>query len=285
MGLSFRAVASDPIPGGWGKMMTIQLEAKRDKGSGKPWDASDLTVIPPGLHNIFFPLTAPAPDLFLCIVDEDGQSQCQYSENRNAVGVPISLCPNEFKCVLESIPVPSGYFGVLVGDLDAFRQNDFVAAGVFYSGKKDARRAYKVEQQMHALVKKWSVPDAPSEFPVIDMDACVMDSPCAPKGGAGWIGFSENKPEECGFDLTYSLEAKPHGSSADLVATDLVSQCQGKTEYFWTFGDGAAQTTTQGRVSHEYMRPGDYKASVTVRCRRQFSVCQGQEVRETLSIQ
>ncbi len=203
--------AQDEIPANWTHQITIQAEAKSTKLSGSPWDANDVSIMPPLPHilgAVFFPATAPAPDMLICITDEAGAKTCYHRTQKNAMGVPYSLCPNSYSCTLESVPVPDNYFGVLVADLDYFNQNDFVMAQVVYHGPKDAKRAFQVEKHLHELARQWNVTDAPSEFLASDMDTCTLKDPCVPRGGAGWLGYADSKIEECGEEISMTLRGR-----------------------------------------------------------------------------
>jgi len=274
------AAWQEEIPANWTRLITIQAEAKTNKLNGRPWDANDVSIMPPLPHMlgaVFFPVTAPAPDMLICIADEAGAKRCYHHTKRNALGVPYSLCPNSYSCTLESVPVPDNYLGVLVADLDYFNANDFVMAQIVYQGPKDAKRIYQVEKHLHELAQEWHVTDAPAQFLATEMATCTLKDPCVPRGGAGWLGYAESKTEECGEDIKFTLRGKDPGQSLPslaLEAADVRSDCGGDLEFRWEFGDGKTAITASTTVTHVYEDPGTYTVSATPRCRRQFTVCE-----------
>lgn len=281
--LLFAGAAISPcqeIPPAWTKLMTIQAEARQTKLNGRPWDPSDLSVMPPLPHifgAVFFPVTSPAPDMLICIADESGSKRCHQRPETNVMGVPYSLCQDSFACTLESVAVPENYIGVLVADLDFLGVNDFVMAHIVYSGPKDPRRILLVERTLHEIAREWHVADAPTQFLSDELATCTRRGPCVPRGGAGWLGYEEAKVEECGETISMTLRGKDPGESLpslQLEIADLNSDCSGSLEFHWDFGDGKTALTTAPSATHVYENPGVYKVAAMPRCRRQVTVCE-----------
>ena len=281
-------------PLNWNRLLTIRAEAANTKRSGDPWDPNHVTVMPPSipiLHaGVFFPLTAPAPDLFICVVDEAGQSMCHVKKTN---GPDDTLCPNSPDCVFSSIPVPRGWFGVLVGDIDGFAfpgfprggANDFVAATVFRDGPNNPARSYAIERQLLKLAAKWDLADRPSEILTLNWQECGGDHPCRPVGSSGWIGIEEQKLEQCGFPMPdIKLEAHLSGKEITVDADISKGSCPGTTEFQWKFGDGTSFLTNAASVDHEYTENARYELAVTPRCRRQFTVCQGPDAKMAIDV-
>ena len=119
------------------------------------------------------------------------------------------------------------------------------------------------------------------------MDNCSLEKPCVPEGGAGWLGFADAKPEACGPEITFSLNASnPELSlpTLELTAADLESECPGQLEFMWNFGDGKSAITSAANVSHVYGDPGSFQVTATPRCRRQFTLCEAPQVSKRFQV-
>src|SRR5262249_23228635 len=131
--------------GGWDKSVVIEVRAPDHKPDGKTWDLE----IPVLIGALMPTMGDPAPDMMLCIVDTAGGEDCIHGPGRNAAGVPYSICPNAYVCSFSNVKIPgSGYYGVLVVDLDALpnKQDYMLAAVMRNGGPEDPDQAWKIEK-------------------------------------------------------------------------------------------------------------------------------------------
>src|ERR1700694_846276 len=78
----------------WNKTISVEVRAPDHKPNGKTWDLD----IPVMIGALMPTLGDPAPDMMLCVVDGAGASSCIHKAERNAAGVPYSICQNAYVC-------------------------------------------------------------------------------------------------------------------------------------------------------------------------------------------
>jgi hypothetical protein len=269
--------AAGAQPAAWDKNVAVEVIAPDHRPDGKTWDLDIPVMIGAAMPN----LGDPAPDMMLCVVDLKGAENCIHDPAVNRFGVPLSICPNVYKCTFGNVRVPSsGYFGFLVIDLDLLpsRQDYMVAAVLRNGGPADPEQAWKIEKNLKSLIHKWNAVGAPDEFPEAAAYDCSPEKPCfgSSKGGVPSISIEVPEIRACGMPIRGTLEFGPGDemNSVEFEYRATENECPGTMEYVWQFGDGATKTTQQPRSMHQYATGGTYSARIKPRCVRKTTTCE-----------
>jgi hypothetical protein len=273
--------AQAETPARWSRLLTVEAHAFDKKNNGQDWDQrfDPFWSLGIGLFpTIMTQGPSAAPDLMICVTDGENRQCHHHAVRRNLVDVPISLCPNNFQCRFNAVPVPEGVFGILAVDLDFFGSHDFVFGAVLTPGGSGATAdTDSVDRDLIQLARELRVIGAPPEYPVQDIELCLNRTCRFPSPAAGVLSLEDPSRNSCPFATEFELQASAiSGATVEFAIGGIRSRCRGKLVWEWDPGDGHKLVTEAPALRYNYAASGTHTISVTPRCIRELTACQGE---------
>lgn len=151
---------------------SLLISAEDLKPNGTSWDYAPDIVLPLPVPTAGLEFSR-YPDLVAYVVNEEGQV-FEYNGGKDSSGKAQSRCPDRLLCRYLIDQIPSGYFMVVVVDLD-LDEPDFVGALVFSENAKDEFDDVRVKQLEDKARELFGakVDDYPTDsLPVVARNAC-----------------------------------------------------------------------------------------------------------------